>query len=41
MKNMTVFSSYAKCKNCSISLVIIQIGGACSQCERRQFEYGI
>jgi hypothetical protein len=41
MNNMLVFSGYAKCKNCSISLMTFQISGACSQCERREFEYGV
>ena len=41
MKNMLVFSGYAQCKNCSISLMTFQIGGACNQCKRREFEYGV
>ncbi len=36
-----VFSGYVLCKDCQIAKMTFQMRGVCSQCKRRNFEYGV
>lgn len=36
-----VFSGYVLCKHCLIAKMAFQIRGVCSNCKRRNFEYGV
>lgn len=36
-----VFSGYVLCKHCLIAKMAFQIHGVCSNCKRRNFEYGV
>lgn len=36
-----VFSGYVLCKHCLIAKMAFQIRSVCSNCKRRNFEYGV
>lgn len=39
--NNLVFSGYVKCKHCHKAKKIFQVHGVCSDCKRREFDYGV
>ena len=40
-QNSIVFSGYVQCNHCQIAKMRVQVLSGCSQCRRRDFEYGV